>query len=467
MSKYKIIVCAAIALILVLSIGALAISMTGGSDLSKQLKLGEKYLLEGKYEEAILAFEKAIQIDPKNVDARIGLAKAYVATEKLDEAEKVLKEALELVQDRPEVYIELAKVYILEGQTDEAIKLLEQGYETTKDEKIKKLLDEIKSNPEGAVDIIQEQTKPAERHMIESKDIKKEVVNFEDKEFEKYVREKINKENGEIFNTDLMRITSIALNHGNSLVDIDDSENVLVIDKIQMRTFNDLKHFPKLKSLQITDLKIDLKDLHLEELNSLTGLCLENTQTIDLSALSGLKNLTSFYMYNSQVSDISVLSGLTNLKYLGFDNTPISEISALKGLTKLERLDLVKCSISDISALAGLTNLKHLDLARNQIKDISALRNLTNLESIVLDENPISDINALSGLTKLNFLSSYGTQISDISALSGLTNLTHLYIPYNPIKDFSPLDGLKKLDEVSLRTINEMKEGKWLGRPGE
>ena len=42
--------------------------------------LGVRYLSEGKYEEAILAFEAAIEIDPKNADAYRKLAEAYEQT---------------------------------------------------------------------------------------------------------------------------------------------------------------------------------------------------------------------------------------------------------------------------------------------------------------------------------------------------------------------------------------------------
>ncbi|MFR4014766.1 MAG: tetratricopeptide repeat protein, partial [Oscillospiraceae bacterium] len=38
-------------------------------DWQTQYDLGVRYLSEGNYEEAILAFEAAIKIDPKNADA--------------------------------------------------------------------------------------------------------------------------------------------------------------------------------------------------------------------------------------------------------------------------------------------------------------------------------------------------------------------------------------------------------------
>ncbi|HHW49329.1 MAG TPA: tetratricopeptide repeat protein [Clostridiaceae bacterium] len=93
------------------------------------------------------------------MEARIGLARAYVAAGQPDKAEKVLKEAMKIDPMRPEPYIELAKIYINQGNIEEAVKILEQGYEKTKNEEIKRLLDEIKTGYETTEDAEQGQSK--------------------------------------------------------------------------------------------------------------------------------------------------------------------------------------------------------------------------------------------------------------------------------------------------------------------
>ena len=45
-------------------------------DWQTQYDLGVRYLSEGNYEEAILAFEAAIEIDPRNADAYLKLARS-------------------------------------------------------------------------------------------------------------------------------------------------------------------------------------------------------------------------------------------------------------------------------------------------------------------------------------------------------------------------------------------------------
>lgn len=117
-------------------------------NLNNQLDLGYKFLAEEKYEEAILAFEKAIQIDRKNVEARVHLAKAYVATNRIDDAEEILKRAIDMDSRKPEAYIKLAELYVKQNRIEDAVVLLGNGYDKTGDQNIGKILDESKEEME-------------------------------------------------------------------------------------------------------------------------------------------------------------------------------------------------------------------------------------------------------------------------------------------------------------------------------
>lgn len=79
----------------------------------EQYDLGMRYLEEGKYEEAILAFNAALEIDTK----------------------------------QPMVYTGLAEAYIGLGKTEEAIAALERGLEETGDGAISEQLEELLSSP--------------------------------------------------------------------------------------------------------------------------------------------------------------------------------------------------------------------------------------------------------------------------------------------------------------------------------
>lgn len=115
------------------------------SQVKKELTLGNKYLQEQKYEEAILAFHKVIEIDLKNIEARVELAKSYENVGRFNEAENTLKEAIDINPKKVEPYLELAKLYISGNNPANAIKILIDGYNLTNDEIIKSMLEDLKS----------------------------------------------------------------------------------------------------------------------------------------------------------------------------------------------------------------------------------------------------------------------------------------------------------------------------------
>jgi len=65
----------------------------------EQYDLGVRYLSEGNYQEAILAFTAAIEIDPKKADAYLGLADAYVAAGDTDAAKDILQKGYDVTGD--------------------------------------------------------------------------------------------------------------------------------------------------------------------------------------------------------------------------------------------------------------------------------------------------------------------------------------------------------------------------------
>ena len=66
----------------------------GGAAWQEQYDLGVRYLSDGNYEEAIIAFTAAIEIDSKRPEAYLGLADAYTGTGDLDAARKALEDGL-------------------------------------------------------------------------------------------------------------------------------------------------------------------------------------------------------------------------------------------------------------------------------------------------------------------------------------------------------------------------------------
>ncbi|MCQ2521944.1 MAG: tetratricopeptide repeat protein [Lachnospiraceae bacterium] len=91
---------------------------------AKELELARQYLDEMNYEMAIASYTKVIEIDPKNVEAYLGLADVYIATGDYDEALNVLNEALEKIEDENAIEtikkkIEEIKTYIKQYDVSE------------------------------------------------------------------------------------------------------------------------------------------------------------------------------------------------------------------------------------------------------------------------------------------------------------------------------------------------------------
>lgn len=115
----------------------------------EQYDLGVRYLSDGNYEEAIIAFTAAIEIDPKQADAYIGRGDAYIGSgeteENLAAALADYQSVLELDDTRADAYLGMADVYIRQGDYEKAQDILERGYEKTGDQSISDKLEEIKA----------------------------------------------------------------------------------------------------------------------------------------------------------------------------------------------------------------------------------------------------------------------------------------------------------------------------------
>ncbi|MCD7785518.1 MAG: DUF4431 domain-containing protein [Oscillospiraceae bacterium] len=66
---------------------------------SSYLNLGEKYLTDLDYEKAIVCFNKAIEVEPKNESAYLGAAETYVAMGDVDSAIAILEQGIAVVDD--------------------------------------------------------------------------------------------------------------------------------------------------------------------------------------------------------------------------------------------------------------------------------------------------------------------------------------------------------------------------------
>lgn len=146
----KTLIIVLIAIIAVIGIGATAFSISKSvfDPYEQQIKLGYKFLAEGQYEEAILAFDKAITIEAKRDKAYIGKADTYFAISGEDMVTMInenLKTGFALTQSKKilDTYIRIADELCERASYADALDLLQRGYEVTSDERIKEKIGEI------------------------------------------------------------------------------------------------------------------------------------------------------------------------------------------------------------------------------------------------------------------------------------------------------------------------------------
>lgn len=135
------------ALILLLSVACAA----NVSTWQEQYDLGLRYLSEGNYEEAIIAFTAAIEIDSKQALAYVGRGDAYILSgeteENLAAAQADYETAISLDKMNANAYLGLAEVYIRTGAFDKAEELLRLALEVIGDNQaISDKLAEFSSN---------------------------------------------------------------------------------------------------------------------------------------------------------------------------------------------------------------------------------------------------------------------------------------------------------------------------------
>ena len=122
-------------LTLALVLGLAGCGQDAAAAWQEQYDLGVRYLSEGNYEEAIIAFTAAIEIDAKRPEGLIGRGDAYALSgdteDNLSAALSDYEAAIALDETLPGGWLGLADVYIRQGDYDKAMEILREALEKT------------------------------------------------------------------------------------------------------------------------------------------------------------------------------------------------------------------------------------------------------------------------------------------------------------------------------------------------
>ena len=95
----KVIIIGIILTAIIAFVVGLIIYNSSDNSISEQLDLGQKYLEEQDYEQAVIAFNTVIEIDDKCIEAYIGLAETYIRMGEYDKALETASKGYELTGD--------------------------------------------------------------------------------------------------------------------------------------------------------------------------------------------------------------------------------------------------------------------------------------------------------------------------------------------------------------------------------
>lgn len=285
-SMKKIIIIAIVAVILIGGGIFAAVTLFGGASVSvgvaDMLQLADRYLTEMNYEQAVIEFQRVIEIEPNMVEAYLGLAEAYVAL----------------------------------GEKDKAVQVLREGCEATGDLEIQDMLDRISGGSAAESDEAMTTTVTTETDEAVTTTAATEIepvfgsmgtVTVSGTELDIATTKRLY-----IFNKELLEQHQGASDYN--------SWNAAIIyleDDLSKSDFENLRQLSELRSLHI----------------AFAGVT-------DITPLSSLINLESLSLFYNQISDITPLANLTNLTELDLDYNQIAEITPLANLTNLTLLRL-------------------------------------------------------------------------------------------------------------------------------
>ena len=309
-----VIIGAVFAIAVLIVITAVVVTTAPKRALNKQLDLGEKYLSDLDYENAILAYEEALKIDPKCEEAYLKLSSIYISLAEEKQAAKDYEGASDLF--------------------NKAADVVQEGVNQTGSQQIKDELEEVNRE-------IQENEELIEK----SKVLELSAENFPDENLREYLSDKYDiDKNGVLDEEEIGSVTDIGLT-------APDEVGMRYIDLGEVTNFKGIEHFPNLESLScspnFTGTFIDLshnpklKVLEIQPIN-LESIDISNNPELTYINLDETKIKTLDCSNNPNFVDIDAMD--SELETLILGNQPKLEYLRVWG-SKIKVIDISKCPL--------------------------------------------------------------------------------------------------------------------------
>ncbi len=436
--------------------------------LNASLEEGNRCLEELDYNQAVVYYRQALEVDDSNRDANLGLAEAYQGLGQDSYAESVYQDMLAEDDSQADVYELLAQLYIQQSKLDEARQLLDEASQKVEDEEITVLYQLTRPEPPTtsydagayqdriAVELIPSASEQVIYYTLDGTDptvdspvyteplilpngvtqlraiavnsigyqsdiavyeydlqIRDVEITLEEPVIERIIRDTLDIPGGQpIYNDDIEQITELyivgdAVSSGRDEYTVNLKEGTYIVNGSEY-TFSGTGQIRTLNDLQY--------------MPYLSRLVVGYQGELDISGLSRCTGITELSLVEDQLSDadIQVLAGLTQLQALNLGWNEISSLSPLSGLTGLTTLSVWGNRLSSLAGIEGLVNLTYLDFSDNQITDITPVQGMTALEELWMYDNQVSSLTGLTGLESLRVLMLKGNPIEDLETVRAI-----------------------------------------------
>ena len=362
--KTRVIIYVAV-IIAIIAFGAMAVlsQKSGGESLlDEKLELGQQYLLELSYDKAVLEFTDAINIEPKNADAYIGLAEAYRGMGDHEKADEVLRLGFEKTGDA-----RLNVAPVTETTTETTPPATETSTATAKVTTVTTVTERSETTTPKHETTVKHTTLPALTSHVETlfPETKPPVTTAE--------RETITV----VHVTEETTTSPTETTEETTVEETTVSEETSVTEPKQKYSNEELAEAVR---LLIKDPAAEIDQEMLDEIKSVEIFGEEHIAVNEsVSEKYGINKITiegSAYTINDDT--IRYYYGeLLNLEFAG-------------RISNLESLTVMINKIKDVSDAENIINLKELNLAYNDIRDVTPIYKCDGLKSVELSGNTIN-----------------------------------------------------------------------------
>lgn len=294
-------------------------------------------------------------------------------------------------------------------------------------------------------------------------------VNFNDENFEAYIREQLDMPEGSITFFDLEKIRTIDLTDKN----IDDITGIAYMSQLEkliilnpVLGIDGLTHLKNLKHVVIQENYLNSFEF-IKENSKIKYLDLKNNNIEKLEGIDEFSEIEYLDLSYNKVKNLSLLNTMSSLNTLYIEGNPIlsyegSEI-LLNQITTTDiiivyfndpQLDLaVRNQLEKTTGVLTLSSLKlitHLEAGDYGINNLSGIELLENLVSLNIENNNVSDLEPLVSLKKLSILKAKNNNVEELQPLVYMSEIRILDLKDNNITSVGPLQYLKLLEYLYL-----------------